>query len=151
MGPHDGSLNADRLLDPPHVFEQNTGKESLVFPGESPDVVTFEKWREAAARYANTRGWLALVKGSIPPALIKHKPKDLTTIPELVVGGDVTAAMVETRAQLRATWMHDNLINKEILDESTRGMKDQFADWLAQQMRPRAGIYCNLARARLSY
>ena len=46
MGPHNGSLNVDRLLDPPHAFEENTGKEGLVFPGESPDVVLFEKWRE---------------------------------------------------------------------------------------------------------
>ena len=75
--------NVSQLLDPAQVHSKDVspGKDALVFPGEKPDAVTFKVWQEQAAKHANSKGWMALVRGKTPPALIQNMQKDLSLVP----------------------------------------------------------------------
>ena len=112
----------------------------LVFPGEHPDIVDLQKWIQAADAEIAGLNWEPLVANRMLPSLAQYAEKDLTKIPMLSVGGDITAGMVENRIVLRAQWEHDNEVNAVRREEYTRDQNNQLAEKLSQWLRPKAGL-----------
>ena len=122
------------------IVPTQVSEKIVVFPRENSGVVELKKYFDNAKKVITDKGWNSLVRGKTPSAHAHLQPVDLTAFPELVAGTDVTAAMVNNRADKRAQIQHDNNVKATRLAAAEQEMKEAFATWIEDSMRPHAGL-----------